>query len=68
MTFLIVLAAFALAMLGMSLGVLLSNRRLTGTCGGLAGLVDENGDTACVACQNPSPTCSGLAENARKDR
>jgi thiamine biosynthesis lipoprotein len=58
--FLMALVVFAIAILGMSVGVLFSNRRLKGTCGGLAGLKDEQGQTLCEACTNPSDECAGL--------
>ncbi len=58
--FLMALVIFAIAILGMSVGVLFSNRRLKGTCGGLAGLKNEQGQTLCEACTNPSDECAGL--------
>ena len=58
--FLMALVVFAIAILGMSVGVLFSNRRLKGTCGGLTGLKDEQGQTLCEACTNPSDECAGL--------
>lgn len=57
--FLLTAAVFALAVAGMAVGVLLSNRRIKGTCGGIAGLEGESGKTACELCSNPSPTCTG---------
>ncbi|MCH7990256.1 MAG: FAD:protein FMN transferase [Planctomycetes bacterium] len=63
--FLITLVIFAIAILGMSVGVLFSNRRLKGTCGGLAGLKDEQGQTVCDACTNPFDECAGV-ETAQK--
>ncbi len=50
---------FGIALLAMSIGVVVNGRRLRGSCGGLAGLKDEHGDTLCDACTNPSPTCQG---------
>lgn len=50
---------FAIAMLAMSLGTIVANRRLQGSCGGLAGLKDERGVTVCDLCTRPSPECSG---------
>ena len=54
--FLIATAVFGVAVLGMAIGVIVNNRRLRGTCGGLAGLSDEQGQNPCDACQ--TPTCS----------
>jgi hypothetical protein len=39
---------FALAMVGMSIGVIVSNRTLAGSCGGIAAL--EDGQSSCGAC------------------
>ena len=53
---------FGLAIAGMAAGVIVSNRRLKGSCGGLAGLQDENGETACMLCQSPADACRELAK------
>lgn len=53
---------FGLAMLAMAVGVLLSNRKIQGSCGGLAGLTDDKGRTLCEACTHPAPECQGLKE------
>ncbi len=53
------LSVFVLAMIGMAAGVILSNRRLKGSCGGLAGRQDDNGNSLCEMCTDPSPECSG---------
>lgn len=60
--FVITVFVFAVALTGMAIGVILSNRRIKGTCGGLAGLQDPSGKTACEICSNPSPTCTGTPE------
>ncbi len=57
-TFLLAAALFGLAVAGMAIGVILSNRRLQGTCGGLAGLQDGQGRSLCEACTNPSEECA----------
>lgn len=57
--FVIALAVFAIALAGMAVGVLLSNRRIKGSCGGLAGFKDRAGNSICEACTNPSPECRG---------
>ena len=61
----IAVAVFAVAIAGMAIGVILSNRRLRGSCGGLANLRDSQGKTLCEACTNPSPDCQG--EPLKKD-
>jgi hypothetical protein len=55
---------FGLAFAGMAIGVIVSNRRLRGSCGGLANMRDSQGNTLCEGCTNPSPDCQGepLAE------
>ena len=57
--FLAAAAVFAIAMGGMAIGVIISNRRLKGSCGGLAGLQDQTGKTMCDMCSTPSPECAG---------
>jgi len=58
-TILIAVAVFAIAVTGMAIGVIVSNRRLRGSCGGLAGTHNSDGNIACDGCSNPSPTCTG---------
>lgn len=60
--FLIAFIVFATAISGMAVGVILSNRCLKGTCGGLAGIQDANGDPACQMCSTPSGSCQGLSQ------
>lgn len=56
-TWLISLAVFMGFMALMSVGVIFSNRRIQGSCGGLAGLKDEHGQTMCQACTTPREDC-----------
>jgi len=58
-TFFLAGIVFALVMAGMAVGVIVSNRRLKGSCGGLANMKDSQGNTICDACTKPSPDCSG---------
>jgi hypothetical protein len=58
-TFLIAAVVFLIAVVGMAIGVIVSNRRIKGSCGGLANLRDEHGNTMCEACTRPSPECDG---------
>lgn len=50
---------FGLAILSMSLGTIIANKRLQGSCGGMAGLKDQQGRTLCDMCTRPSPECAG---------
>ena len=59
LTFLLAAGIFAVALTGMAIGVIISNRRLKGSCGGLANMKDAQGNTICDACTNASPECSG---------
>jgi len=63
-TLLITIGVFAIALLGMAIGVIFGNRRLRGSCGGLAGFRDAQGLTPCDLCTNPSPTCTGKPDEA----
>ncbi|MEM7316375.1 MAG: FAD:protein FMN transferase, partial [Planctomycetota bacterium] len=53
---------FGIAVIAMSVGTIFSNRRLTGSCGGLAAVTDEQGKTVCELCSRPSPDCLGPDE------
>ena len=59
---LLTVLVFVLAVAGMAIGVILSNRRLKGSCGGMAGRQDVDGNLACDICSNPSPDCTGEVE------
>ena len=65
---LIAFAIFALAVTGMAIGVILRRKCLKGTCGGLANLRDEQGNSLCEACTNPSPECKGENAETSRDR
>lgn len=61
--FLVTLVVFLLALTGMAVGVIISNRRIKGSCGGLNNFKDSVGNPICDACTNPSPTCRGERAN-----
>ena len=65
-TFLLALAIFIGAVLLMAVGAFFG-RRIRGSCGGLAGLRDERGNTLCEACTTPSDACGGVTEGRRRD-
>ena len=58
-TFLIAFSLFGVAILLMASGVILSNRRIKGSCGGLANFKDNQGNSVCDACTSPKPDCAG---------
>lgn len=62
--FLVTAAVFGVAVLAMSVGVIVANRRLQGSCGGMAGIKDAGGKTICDMCTKPSPECSGNPDEA----
>ncbi len=66
-TLIATVVVFALALTGMAIGVIVSNRRLKGSCGGLAGMQDDQGHTICDACTTPSDECRGLTETSASE-
>lgn len=63
-TILISFVVFGVALTGMAIGVIVSNRRIKGSCGGLANLRDDQGKPVCEGCTNPSPDCLGEGESS----
>jgi FAD:protein FMN transferase len=53
----ITVAIFGLAMAGMAVGVFFKRRQLRGSCGGLAGLANEQGHPMCDVCTEPPESC-----------
>jgi len=57
---------FVIALTGMAVGVIFSNRRIKGSCGGLATMPGQDGST-CDLCENPSEECQQeIAEGKRE--
>lgn len=66
-TFIAAFAIIALAVAGMAIGVILSGRKLKGSCGGLNSI--EGLESACVACVRPCAKRRAAARrSARADR
>jgi hypothetical protein len=51
------LTIFAVAISAMSIGVIFSDRRLKGSCGGLNNLRKLLGETPCAGCTESGPDC-----------
>ena len=49
--------AFVLVMAGMAVGVIVSNRRITGSCGGLANMKAEDGEPMCECGARDGESC-----------
>ena len=56
-TFLPAFAIFAIVMVGMAVGVIVGNRRIKGSCGGLGALRDEIGRPLCECGAAEGQTC-----------
>jgi thiamine biosynthesis lipoprotein len=66
-TIVAVMIVFAVAITGMAVGVIFSNRRIQGSCGGLANMPGHEG-SACELCTNPAEECpERLAEQSSSD-
>jgi thiamine biosynthesis lipoprotein len=63
MLVLISIVVFAVALVGMAIGVIIRNKALTGSCGGLAGMQDDTGKTVCQLCSRPTADCDGDPES-----
>ena len=49
--FLVTVAVFGLSILAMAVGVLTGRSRMSGSCGGVGGQCDGNGEPTCDLCQ-----------------
>lgn len=49
--------AFGVVMAAMAVGVIVSNRRITGSCGGLANMKAEDGEPMCECGARPGDSC-----------
>ena len=70
--FLISVAVFALVIAGMAVGVIFSNRRIQGSCGGLANMTDRVGRPMCDCGLEPGecglPAPRGSAAGAATEK
>jgi FAD:protein FMN transferase len=56
--YVLVAAIFGIVILAMAVGTIFTGRRLRGSCGGIAGNTDEQGNLRCSLCHDPSPDCT----------
>ncbi len=56
--FILAFFVFALALIGMSVGVIFSDRRIRGSCGGLSHTGGKKGKIACDGCPSGGKNCS----------
>ncbi len=53
----LVIGIFGIAIIGMAVGVIFSNRCIKGSCGGLSQFQSEDGKSACELCSTPPEEC-----------
>ena len=56
-TFLLTPLVFGIFFICLAVGVIFSNKRLKGSCGGLANMTSENGKSMCEICPNNASEC-----------
>ncbi len=63
------LAIFLLAVTGMAVGVLVKNRQLKGSCGGLSSMPGQDGKSICELCTVPKDQCTNpeVLEKLKKE-
>lgn len=65
-TFIAAGIVFGIALVGMAIGVIVSNRRIKGSCGGLASMPGKDG-SSCDLCENPSEECQQEIAEGKRD-
>ena len=58
MIYFVTLGVFLIAFLDMAIGVIISNRPVKGSCGGLSALPDHDGSSPCDFCSKPKTDCA----------
>ena len=58
------IVVFSLALTGMAVGVILGQKKLKGSCGGLANMKDDQGNPLCTMCETPPDDCPELSKQA----
>lgn len=57
---------FLIVIVAMAIGVIFGRRSISGSCGGLAGQRDADGNTSCSLCSNPEEACQRLREKVEQ--
>ena len=57
--------AFLAVLLAMAIGVIVQGKSISGSCGGLNGVTNEDGTTRCSLCSNPADACKELREKMK---
>ena len=58
---------FGGVILAMAIGVIFGNRQIKGSCGGLAGMQDEHGNSMCDICPIPVDECPEMQRETCDD-
>lgn len=53
---------FCLFVLGMAVGAIFNNKPVTGSCGGIANMTNEDGEAVCGICSKPTVDCTEPVE------
>ncbi|TWU45746.1 Thiamine biosynthesis lipoprotein ApbE precursor [Novipirellula aureliae] len=61
-TLVVTIIGFTVFLIAMAIGVLLGGKRISGSCGGLAGKENPDGSIRCSMCGTPSEGCKELRE------
>ena len=65
---LIACGVFAGVILAMAVGVIFGNRQIQGSCGGLTGLKDQDGNPLCDSCSVPSEECQEMMNQPQEEK
>ncbi|MEM9825682.1 MAG: FAD:protein FMN transferase [Planctomycetota bacterium] len=64
--FVITALGLGLLLAMMAVGVIFGRKSISGSCGGIAGVEDEDGNLRCSLCDNPADGCRDLREKMRE--
>ena len=67
-TFLAAILVFAAALVGLAIGVIMSDRCLKGTCGGMNNIPGQEGKSACDVCLSTRTTSKPASDNMESEQ